>query len=392
MREDVLFEITKDLLESGLRGFPVGYCVTSYVEPDKGLFYRGRFIEELSHLDPINVIYLLYHGENGTEKQIDSFKHEIESRAQIDPGVIYHIQALPKKSSPMDLLANALFILGVFEKTDDYREDCLNLIAKIPYLVAVLINYHADWGETPPLKKGLGYMKQFAHLLNVPNKNIDLLSEVFRIFNILHLDHGGGNLSTFVGKAVASGMQHLYGSLSASMSALAGPKHGGANADCLEFVQMLQKKAGTELTTEKIRQILEDRIEHHQLVYGFGHAVLRVEDPRAKIFYDFAEKKFPDHPLYKTAKILRYEGPKILSEQKNISDPFPNVDAISGTVLYASGFSYPEYYTVLFGLARCIGIAIQIVYERCIARKGKGLPIVRPKYLYKNLSSKKEIG
>jgi citrate synthase len=101
------------------------------------------------------------------------------------------------------------------------------------------------------------------------------------------------------------------------------------------------------------------------------------------VFYDYAKKHFPNHPLVKIALLLRTEGSKVLSENPKISDPYPNVDAMSGTVLTAAGFGYPEYFTLLFGLARSVGIAMQIVYERLEARGGKGTPIVRPKYLYK---------
>ena len=85
----------------------------------------------------------------------------------------------------------------------------------------------------------------------------------------------------------------------------------------------------------------------------------------------------------KIAMHLRTEGPKVLKENPKISNPYPNVDAMSGTILTAAGFPYPEYYTVLFGLSRSVGIAIQTVYERLEARGGKGTPIVRPRYLYK---------
>jgi citrate synthase len=118
-------------------------------------------------------------------------------------------------------------------------------------------------------------------------------------------------------------------------------------------------------------------------VFGFGHAVLRAEDPRAKVFYELAAKLFPENPRVKIAQLLRSEGQKVLKENPKISDPYPNVDAISGTVLAAAGFDYPQYFTVLFGVSRIVGIAFQIVYERVYARDGKGTPIVRPKYISK---------
>jgi len=80
---------------------------------------------------------------------------------------------------------------------------------------------------------------------------------------------------------------------------------------------------------------------------------------------------------------LRSEGTKVLKENHKVSDPYPNIDAITGSVFMAAGFPFPEYYTILFGISRCVGIAIQIVYERMEARDGKGTPIVRPLYLYR---------
>ena len=188
---------------------------------------------------------------------------------------------------------------------------------------------------------------------------------------------------TFVGKAVASGLEDMYGSICAAMCALEGPRHGRANQDCLEFVRGVLTELGEKATAKQVEELIRKRLLEKKLVFGFGHAVLRVEDPRATLQYDFVQKHYPDHPLVKIALLLRTEGSKVLLENPKISDPYPNVDAISGTMLTAAGFAYPEYYTVLFGLSRSIGIAMQIVYERTEARGGKGTPIVRPKYLYK---------
>jgi len=268
------------------------------------------------------------------------------------------------------------------EGTNDYREDCLNVIAKIPTIAAIVINHHAGWGGCNPSKPGLGYMENFAQMLNVPNANIEELTKVFRIFDILHFDHGGGNLSAFVGKSIASGLQDMYGSLSGAMCALGGPRHGKANQDSLNFVEEVLEEVGEEATPEYVEKLIRQRLENKQLVFGFGHAVLRVEDPRATVFYDLAQEKYSDNPLVKIALLLRTVGAKVLKENPKISNPYPNVDAISGTVLSAAGFPYSDYFTVLFGLSRCVGIARQIVYERLESREGKGTPIVRPKFYF----------
>jgi len=380
---EIMMEITKDNLETGLRGYPCGYCITSEVDPLKGLSYIGKPIEELASWNPENVIYLLYYGKKGSDEEIKQFAQDLKKRAKCSPEMIDAIRKLPREGHPMDLFCAALLICGMCEGTGDYRGDCLNLIAKIPEITSTVINYHAGRGEGKPSKPELGYIENFTQMLNVPDVDHDKLTEVFKLFNILHYDHDGGNLSTFVGKAIASGLADMYGSICGAMTALAGPRHGKANQDCLEFVEEIHAKLGDDLAEAQIEELLRHKLANNELVFGFGHAVLRVEDPRATIFYNLAQKQWPDHPLVKITKLLRIKGPQVLSENPKISNPYPNVDAISGTILTAAGFAYPEYYTVLFGMSRVVGISIQIAYERCEAREGKGTPIVRPKYIYK---------
>ncbi len=379
---EILLEITKDNLETGLRGYPVGYCTTSSVDPQKGLFYVGHPVSSMTHWDPEKVIYLLYHGQEGTNEQVSAFASELRERSPISPIILGHIRQLPKQTTPTKLFCIALLILGSLEGVGDYREDALNLVAKLPELAACVINYHAGWGNSNPSKPELGYMENFAHMLKVPNADKDSLVQIFRLFNILHYDHGGGNLSAFTGKAVSSGLEDLYGSLTGAMCALAGPKHGRANQDSLDFINSLIEAIGEDASDEKLTAELERRLSENQLIFGFGHAVLRVEDPRATVLYELAQQQYANNPLVKMALTLRRVAPKILGAHSKAADPYPNVDAISGSVLSAAGFPYSKYFTVLFGLARCVGISRQIIYERLEARDGKGVPIYRPKFFY----------
>ena len=383
MAEEVLFQITKDKLETGLRGFPVGYCTTSYVDAEKGLFYVGQPVDKLAQWEPIQVIYLLYYGKEGNAQEVEKFSQALKIRSSCSKEVIHAVEALPRQGHPMKLYCAALLILGMYEGTGNYREDCFNLIAKLPHLTAAVINHHAGWGKTVDPQSDLEYMENFAHMLRVPKADRGQLTHAFKLFNILHYDHGGGNLSAFVGKAVASGLEDMYGSIASAMCALAGPRHGRANQDCLEFVRFVLESVGEKATEADVEAFIRKRLADNQLVFGFGHAVLRVEDPRATVQYAYVKERYPNHPLVKIAQLLRTAGAKVLAENPKISDPHPNVDAISGTMLTAAGFPYPEYFTILFGLSRSVGIAMQIVYERAEARDGKGTPIVRPKYLYK---------
>lgn len=382
----VLFEIREENLDTGMRGFPVGYCTTSDVDPYKGLYYTGSPVSKMTDQEPISIIYRLFKGKDGSESELNSFKKDIASRSTLSQKVIEQIRALPMEGHPMKLFNMAILLSGIFEGKNEYAEDAYNLIAKIPIIGAAVINHHAGWNSFNEPNPELGYMENFTHMLNVPNANHDDLNKVFRLFNVLHYDHGGGNLSTFVAKATASGKEDTFGSICAGMCALAGPLHGKANQDCLNFVQEVYKELGDNATADQVEALVRKRLNNNQLVYGFGHAVLRVEDPRATIFYDYVKENYPDHPLVKIALFLRDRGSKVLKENPKISDPYPNVDAVSGTALSAAGFAYPEYFTVLFGISRCLGILAQILYERLKARDGKGVPLYRPESIYKPLN------
>ncbi|MBA2626776.1 MAG: citrate synthase, partial [Gemmatimonadales bacterium] len=174
----------------------------------------------------------------------------------------------------------------------------------------------------------------------------------------------------------------LYESMAAAMAGLAGPKHGKANQECLEFVQECVAKVGDKLNAEGVSDLIRQRLANKELIFGFGHAVLRVEDPRARALRATGEELCPNDTNFRMVKLLAEVGPPVLAANSKMADPYPNVDSASGSLLMACGLTDPDYYTVLFGLSRVVGIAAQIVYERCEARGGKGTPIVRPKYFY----------
>jgi citrate synthase len=383
---EIIFEVTEDHLETGLRGVPVGYCPTSSVDPQKGLYYMGRPVSEMAQNSPEEVIYLLVYGHSPDEEQLNLFSNTLYQRANCSDELLGHIRSFPKKGHPMKLFNAALLLCGALEGKDDYKEDCLDIIAKVPEIAAAVINHHAGWDnhKSDPER---GYMENFVHMLQAPDLDKDKFIPVMRLFDVLHFDHGGGNLSTFTGKCVASGLEDMYGSISASMCALAGPRHGKANQDSLEFVKAAYEAIGDNGTVKDAEEFVKQRLENKQLIFGFGHAVLRVEDPRATLQYEMAKELFPNNPFVKTSLLLREGASNVLKQNPKISNPYPNVDAISGSLLTASGFGHPVYYTVLFGLSRAVGIARQIVYERCEARNGKGTPIIRPKYFFKECES-----
>ena len=371
-----LLEITEANLNTGLRGYPVGTCRTSAVSPDLGVTYVGYTLMDLKDKPAEDIIYLLLNKELPTEEQAAALKVDMARRSTIDPRVYDVLRTLPKEGHPMEWLITGLSVLGMTGKSadNDYREDCLNLIARISTLAAAIFRIREGWGDPIPPQADLSFHENFAHMIGLDGAP-PVMAELLRLFYVLHMDHGGGNLSTFVGKSVASGKADMYASIASAMAALYGPRHGRANQECLAFV----KSIGTsdpQAVEARVREIMAEG----GLVYGFGHAVLRQEDPRARIQYAFGQEHFPESELVKTALVLREVVPPILMENPKISNPYPNVDAISGSLLTAAGLANPDYYTLLFGWSRVAGIAAQIVDERNFPGKKDGLPIYRPKY------------
>ena len=380
---EILFEVTEDNLETGLRGIPVGYCTTSHVDPHEGLFYRGVKVEKLTRLSPEEVMHFLFEGSLDDKSKVASFAASLADLSEPDGHVLALIEKFPKNVHPMKQFSSALLMLSAGKERLDYREQALEIIAKLPKIVSSIINVGEGWKNKRDYDPSLGYIENFVAMLGIPTEDRTSLLDIMKLFHILHMDHGGGNLSTFVGKAVASGLEDMYGSIASAMCALEGPRHGRANQDCLHFVEEAAAAVGERPSPEEVEHFVRERLRAGGLIFGFGHAVLRVEDPRATIFYHYAEKNFPDHPLARMGLLLREAGIKVLKENPKVQDPYPNVDAISGVCLSLSGFDFPRYFTLLFGMSRLVGIARQIVYERLEAREGKGLPIVRPKYIYR---------
>jgi citrate synthase len=382
--DTVLFEITNKHLNTGLRRFPVGRVRTSRVDPQEGVSYVGYPIADLANLDPEAAIYLLFNKRLPTDSELADCKAELASRATVDPAVMSCIQALPKDGHPMEWLINGLTLLGMTGKTGDFYEDGLNLIARSAELIATIFRVRSGWGDPIPSNPSLGLVENFVNMMGVPGANQAKLTKLLRTFYVLHMDHGGGNLSTFTGKAVASGHADQYTSLAAAMAGLYGPLHGRANQECLNFV----KTVGTT-NPDEIERFVRETLASGGKIFGFGHAVLRAEDPRATVQYGLGQEICGDDPLFQTALAMRERAVKVLRENPKISNPYPNVDAVSGTLLNASGLTDSDYYTLLFGFARIAGITAQIVDERVHMRNGRGVPIYRCSYIAENQDPKR---
>ncbi len=382
---DMLMELTEKHLETGLRGIPVGYCTTSKVDPQKGLYYIGTPIAELAYKDPEDVIYLLLNQALPSAAQSTAFKQELTERRTLSPQVIDSLRSLPKSGHPTKWFVHGLNVMGMLAATGDYQQDAATVIAAMPTLVAAIFRIREGWGEPIEPDPSLGYMENFVHMLGIPEQSAaqrEHLIELMRLFDVVHFDHGGGNLSTFTGKAVASALSDLFESLAAAMCALAGPRHGKANQEVLHFVEEFVRAVGGSADDDTIAAMIKARLANGRLIFGFGHAVLRVEDPRCTVLCDLGERLCPDDTNFRMVQALRRLVPTILSKNPKITNPYPNVDLATGALLHACGLRKHEYYTVLFGMSRAVGISIQIIYERIRARAGKGTPLIRPKYLY----------
>jgi len=382
---DTLYTITETDLDSGLRGVPVGTCRTSYVDPIEGVHYVGYPVGDLANLEEEDVIYLLMHKRLPTEEESDAFRAELAHRAEeIPTGALRVLESLtPGSGHPMDWLAIGIMALGAADtntrRPGSSRGDAMNLIARMPELMARLFLLRGGKPEKlKPRKPELGLVENFVHMLGVEGDEAKRMERMLRFFFILHMDHGGGNLSTFSGKAVASGRASIYASIASAMNALSGPLHGRANQACLEFVQRI----GTS-DPDEIEAFVRSELAARRPIYGFGHGVLRAEDPRARLLIELGEEICPDDENFRTVTALREVVPPILKEIPKISNPYPNVDLASGTLLHSVGFRKPDYYTTFFGWARVAGICVQILDERS-AREGRGTPIYRPKYIARN--------
>jgi citrate synthase len=373
---EVLFSITRAHIDTGLRGFPVGSCMTSTVDPIAGVAYVGYPIMELAYHDPEDVAYLLFNRELPTPEQSAEFKALLRERTGVPAEVLDLIKRFPASGHPMECLIAGLVLLGMTCKTGDWQQDAYNVTAKTPELIAAIFRVRQGWGDPIPPRKDLDLIENFVHMLGVPGGDPVKLNRLLRSFYVLHMDHGGGNLSTFVGKAVASSLTDMYSSLASGMAGLYGPLHGRANQECIETVLEI-----ADPDPAHVEKVVREKLARGEVIYGFGHAVLRAEDPRAKVQYELGEQLCPEDKIFRTAVTMRAVVPPILKENAKISNPFPNVDAVSGTLLNACGLTNSDYYTLLFGLSRLPGIAAQIVDERVRLRGGKGVPIYRPKYV-----------
>jgi citrate synthase len=382
----VISEVTIAQAFGGMRGVKGMVCDTSVVEPDTGLVIRNIPIAQLADKLPEEVFYLLCTGELPDAETLADLQEELRQRAQVPEYVWAVLKAMPADSHPMTMFDTAILVMerdSVFRKKYEHMrkeeyweaalEDSLQLIAKLPAVAAGIYRLHYGKGEPIPTNPKLDWGADYAAMLGLPDPRGGF-ANLMRLYMTLHSDHEGGNVSAFTCHTVGSALSDPYYAVSAGMNGLAGPLHGLANQECLAFVlEMIEKFKGVP-TDEQLRQYSWDRLKSGHVIPGYGHAVLRITDPRFTAFHDFGARVCAGDDIFKMVDAIFRIVPGVLKEQGKAKDPWPNVDAISGSLLYHFGLTEFDYYTVLFGVSRALGMCSQLVINRAL-----GTPITRPK-------------
>ncbi len=383
----VIDNVIIDQLYGGMRGIKGLICDTSSVGLDTGLIIRGIPILELTGKLPEEIFYLLLTGGLPDEKALKDFQNDLHEREEVPAYVWDVLNAMPKDSHPMVMFSTAILAM---EKESQFRkehdkgiskdkmwepmfEDCLNIIARVPQIAAFIYRRKFGKGDMIPPDKNLDWASNFAKMLGVKD-NDGTFAKLMRLYMVLHSDHEGGNASAFTNLVVSSTLSDAYYAFSAALNSLAGPLHGLANQECLRFIMKMKEEIGHTPTDEEVKNYCQNLLTKGGLVSGYGHAVLRITDPRFIAFMDFGNKVIPDDEIYKMVKQLFEIVPKLLTEQGKAKDPWPNVDAVSGAMLYHYGVKEYEFYTVFFGVSRILGFSAQIILARAM-----GNALIRPK-------------
>jgi citrate synthase len=371
----------------GMRGIKCMVCDTSEVPPDTGLLVRGTPIAELADRTPEEVFYLLCSGELPDRRAVQALQEDFAERARVPAYVWKVLESMPKNSHPMCMLDTAILVMereSKFRKAytegikrEDYwkptLEDSLDLLAKLPGIAAGVYRMRFRKGPRISPRKDLDWSGNYARMLGIKDPTGEF-AECVRLYLVLHCDHEGGNVSAHTSLLVGSALSDAYYAVSAGLNGLSGPLHGLANQECLGWVLEVHEKFGGTPTDEQLRRFTWDTLQAGKVIPGYGHAVLRVTDPRFTAFREFGMKHFPDDPIMQIVDRVFHIVPDVLREHGKAKNPWPNVDAASGALLYHYGLREFSYYTVLFSVSRALGMCSQLVVNRAI-----GAPIERPK-------------
>jgi citrate synthase len=391
----VVDKITIGQIIGGMRDVKCLVTDISLLDPQEGIRYRGYTLPEIFEKLPKpphsefpyveGCIYLLLTGDIPTEEEVADVVDDLNKR-RILPRYVYEvIDAFPTFSHPMAIFSTAILTLhreSFFSKKynaginkndywDPMYEDSLNLLAKLPEIATYIYAKLYKNGQRIASNPCLDFGGNFAHMMGIAKPYDD----VSRLHFILHADHESGNVSAHTGHLVASSLSDIYLSISSMINGLAGPLHGLANQEVLRWLHDIMDKMGGKIPTEdELKQFVWNTLNSGQVIPGFGHAVLRKTDPRYTIQREFCLKHMPDDPIFQYVNMLYKVVPPILMEKGKAKNPWPNVDAQSGTIQWHYGVHEYDFYTVLFGIGRAIGICANIIWDRAL-----GYSLERPK-------------
>lgn len=390
-------EVTIGQIIGGMRDIKSLVTDISYLDPHEGIRFRGLTIPEVleklpkypgAEMPTVEAFfYFLLTGDLPTEAEIADVRAEFDKRKTVPDYVFRIIRAMPIDSHPMTMFATGIMSMqkeSVFAKKyhenlkkgdywDAYYEDAMNLLAKLPEIAAFIYRLKYRNGEIIPADPTLDFGGNFAHMMGIAKPYDDIA----RLYFLLHSDHESGNVSAHTGHLVASALSDMYYAISATMNGLAGPLHGLANEEVLRWLHGVYNGMGGKVPTEEeMKKFVYDTLDSGKVIPGFGHAVLRKTDPRYTAQREFCLKHLPNDPLFKYVDLLYKVVPDILLEKGKAKNPWPNVDAQSGVIQWYYGVQEYEFYTVLFGIGRALGVTSNIIWARAL-----GYPLERPKSL-----------
>ena len=389
-------EVTIGHVLSGMKGVVSLLTCTSKLDPEEGIRFRGYTIPELQKLlpkatpdgEPLpeGLFYLMLMDELPTPEDVKYIQNEWQKRAHVPKHVFDVLDALPKDAHPMTQYVTAIVAMsksskfkiaydsGV-SKTDFWEstyEGVMDLLARLPRIAAYIYRRTYHNGDHIEPSSELDWAGNLAHMMGYDS---DEVKRLFRLYMVIHADHEGGNVSAHTTHLVGSALSTPYQAYAAGMLGLAGPLHGLANQEVIKWIYDMMEELGTEdPSKEMIAEYAKKTLAAGRVIPGYGHAVLRKTDPRYTAQREFALKYLPDSPIFKVVSRIYEVVPPILSSVGKIKNPWPNVDAHSGALLIHYGIKEHEFYTVLFGVSRAMGVLAQLVWDRVY-----GLPIERPK-------------
>ncbi|MGQ7869489.1 citrate (Si)-synthase [Sunxiuqinia sp. sy24] len=393
--DKVIANVTIGQVMTGMKGVPSLITDTSKLDPTTGIRFRGYTIpelrEKLPRLSPDGeplpegLFYLMLIGEIPERDDVLNISKDLATRAHVPQHVFDVIDAIPKNSRPMTQFSAAILSMAtdsIFQKAyragvhkkyywDTTYEDVMNLIARLPRIAAYIYRRQFFNDEHIEPDPRLDWAGNLAHMMGHDSEEVKRL---LRLYMVIHADHEGGNVSAHTTHLVGSALSNPYYAYAAGMLGLAGPLHGYANQEVINWIfAMLQELDTENPTEEQIIAYTKRTLDEGRVIPGYGHAVLRQTDPRFTAQQEFAKKYVKDDKLINIVNTLHRVVPPILEATGKVKNPWPNVDAYSGSLLYYYGVQEHSFYTVLFGVSRALGVLASLVMDRLY-----GLPIERP--------------